>query len=165
MQNQAELSSVVMQFLGKYDKVLEGRVWISGRIIETDSIRISALKPLFFNPALQTAENISPLHLKWLLEYLDAYRPVSPRGLIFYPSGNFHLDHSRNGISLVMYGDSNWAPGEIIDVIDFSLAGRDKLDEVSEILEQKKVSSFVFGKIVGRQDSDSYSILQRYYPE
>ncbi len=160
------LTKKVSEFLiANNTRILNGRVHIQGRVIETETIKVSALSPLFFEPPLQTAQNINLEYLKQLLEYLEGYRPISRRGLIFYPSGDFSLYKGEGRLSLTMQGDGNWAQGETIDVIDLSVIDNREFDEVVEIIKQKRVSSFVFGELTDRKDNRRYSILRRYFQE
>jgi hypothetical protein len=138
-------------------KVLQGKVSIRGMRIEDDIAqrRVTHLKPLYFEPSLETAD-VNRGCLQALLEYLQTYYPVTERGLVFFP------DH---GIGLYMQEEKPWSPAEVIDVFDHSQSDMAELEEVIRLLQEKKVSSFVMGRARERQDYNGYTVLRRHFKE
>jgi hypothetical protein len=147
------------------EETLKGEVWVQGERIETPDKRITHLRtPLYFKPALKTAQNIDLGCLNIILDYLEGYQPIARRGLIFFPSGVFSL-HGRNNLTLYMYENKNWGKGEAIDVFNHNYIDFDELNTIVKLFEERKLSSFVMGTLIERKDYSGYSLLRRYFAE
>jgi len=144
-------------------KLLEGKAYRQGKQIETKELKITQInKPLFFEPSLSTIQNP---YIPTLLKFLESYFPLTPRGLLFDPSGDFSLHANKVGIVLYLMEPKQWGQGEAIDVIDPDRAQPSELEKAIQILEGRKVSSFVFGRIAEKQEINGHLILRRYYKE
>ena len=58
-----------------------------------------------------------------------------------------------------------WGRGEVIDVFDNENLSLGDLHEIISLIQERKVSSFVFGKLVDKRDYSSHTVLRRYFPE
>ena len=165
-----ELSLKVEALFGESENVLEGEVWIEGRRIEVEGERTTKvvtqfLRPLLFDPPIITAQNVDSGSLQLLLEYLKTYNPITERGVLFFPSAAFSLKKGEGRLSLYIGEDKSWAPGEAIDVFNQAYLDINHLESVISILGERRVSSFVWGKLVERKDYSTYTLLRRYYLE
>ena len=156
-------NQALIEFFGRNKRrLLAGKVHVQGRAIETSKRRVTKFQkpPLFFEPELTTAETDSTC-LPALLQYLETYKPVTPRGLLFFPSGEFSLYQHDRGLNLYLRNPLPWYPAEEVKVIDCSAVDDCSVLEAN-ILALDEHSSFVFGRLVERVDEEGYIILRRY---
>ncbi len=141
------------------EKVGKGRASIVGGILQ-------------FDPLL-TSYDLDSDKLAVLLDYVTGYQPGQEVGsvvgsgrsiqrpLIRFPL-EYSVKQSDHLLSLSMQEDRDWGSGEIIDVVD---SDTDGLAFVLATIREKKVSSFVFGKLVDVQESDGHTVIRRYFME
>jgi hypothetical protein len=162
------LKDKVMRYFDSGETALRGKVFIQGTRIENEKLRkrVTVLKPLYFEPDLRTVDNFEKGLMAALLKYLRTYAPVSSRGLVFYPSADYSLKVRESGLVLYMQDkDKEWAPGETIDVFDLTSLNAQEFEDSFNILNNRKVSSFVFGKVIERKDYIPYTVIRRHFKE
>ncbi len=167
-----EATQRVIDYMNKdgREKRLEGEVLIAGNWVEASDARVTTrithlTGSLIFEPALSDASVHNYGLMQALLGYLQEYQPVTERGFTFFPSAKFSLYSGQNHLSLHMQPDKDWSPGEVIDVFDRTKTDPAELDYVVGLLEERKTSSFVLGRVKGKEEKPPYLILRRYFRE
>ena len=151
-----ELTDKVSNLYSGDEKILFGDVYLQ----EVNSKEIT----LYFNPTLENAA-LKTDNLTVLLDFLKTHQPVDKRGLLFNTIGEFSLHSRPNGLSLYVQDKNTWGQGEAVDVFDRRVVHRTELEEVVGTLQDRKVSSFVFGRLRERKDYENHTILRRYFLE
>ena len=166
MESRKELTDKVSRYFSSGETAQRGKVFIQGTRIETEKRRVTRLEPLYFEPDLKNATNFEKGLLKALFRYLKTYNPIAERGLVFYPSADYSLQVREAGLVLYMQDkDKEGAPGEAIDVFDLTCLNAQEFEEAYEILNNRQVSSFVFGKVIERKGFIPYTVIRRYFKE
>jgi len=152
------------------EKILDGKVWIQGRQIEIPDGRFVERTTQFsnslcFEPGLRNAPGYDSGCMDVLVKYLENYQPIDRRGLIFFPSAGFSLRAGKGRLSLAMQAEEAWSQGVIIDVFNRREFDGEEFDEIIQLMQGEKPSTFVCGKLREKRDMEDYTLLRRYFPE
>lgn len=96
-----------------------------------------------------------------LYSYLSHYVGSDRQGVIWAPP-RYVLHKTNNYLTLSLESAKRWEAGIVIDVISRELPGA---TEAMDLLQQGKVSSFVYGRVRERKDIGRYTVLERFFLE